>query len=167
MVSVANPDTAAEEIERLAADKRFVQVLVLAMGEAPSAASSSGRSQGRRALRPADRHPCRSMFATPRPERLPVLSGRRRCHAVAWFHDQVLSLIAEGVFVEFPGLRVVLIESGVSWMPSLMWRATKDWRGARIKIPGVKTPRQHHPRALPHDHAAVDAPPDPADLERL
>ena len=53
----------------------------------------------------------------PDPERLPsylvedYVTHSQGCMA------QVLSLIAEGVFVKFPGLRVVLIESGVSWMP--------------------------------------------------
>ena len=35
VVSLASPDMAAEEIERLAPDKRFVQVMVLAAGEMP------------------------------------------------------------------------------------------------------------------------------------
>src|SRR3546814_7348621 len=35
MVPIESPDLAAEEIERCAADRRFVQVLLLAMNEAP------------------------------------------------------------------------------------------------------------------------------------
>ncbi len=50
---------------------------------------------------------------------------------------QILSLIYEGVFGKFPGLKVVLMESGVSWLPAFMWRANKTWRGVRVEVPWV------------------------------
>ena len=54
------------------------------------------------------------------------------------FQAQVLSLVSEGVFDQFPSLRVALIETGVTWMPSLMWRFDKEWRGLRHLTPWVK-----------------------------
>src|SRR5690606_10546939 len=48
------------------------------------------------------------------------------------------SLIGEGVFDEFPNLKVVLLESGVTWLPSWMWRSNKSWRGMRRETPWVK-----------------------------
>ena len=59
VVPMQNIEYAVDEIERCAKDRRFVQVLVLAMQETPL-----GRRhhwpiyRGRRAARPADRHPC-------------------------------------------------------------------------------------------------------------
>lgn len=54
---------------------------------------------------------------------------------------QLASLISHGVFVEFPKLKVVLIESGVSWLPSFCWRFGKFWRGLRMEVPWVgRTP---------------------------
>lgn len=62
------------------------------------------------------------------------------------FQSQVLSLIAEGTFDRFPQLRVSLIEGGFAWMPSLMWRLDKEWRGLRRDIPWVKKPPSEYIR---------------------
>ena len=70
-------------------------------------------------------------------QRLAVaLPARLRRHSQT-FEDQLLSLIHEGVF-EVPSLRVVLIESGVTWLPGFIWRAIKTWRGVRAEVPWVK-----------------------------
>lgn len=53
------------------------------------------------------------------------------------FQSQVMSLIIEGVFDRFPRLRVVLIEGGWTWLPSLMWRMDKEWKGLRHNTPWV------------------------------
>ena len=51
------------------------------------------------------------------------------------FQSQLLSLIVEGVFDRFPNLRVALIEGGLTWLPSLMWRFDKEWKGLRREVP--------------------------------
>ena len=53
------------------------------------------------------------------------------------FQGQVASLITEGVFAKHPKLKVVLIESGVTWLPAFLWRFSKFWRGARTEVPWV------------------------------
>ena len=45
------------------------------------------------------------------------------------FQAQLISLVCEGVFEEFPELRVVLLEGGLGWLPSLIWRLNKCWPG--------------------------------------
>src|SRR5262249_55509352 len=51
------------------------------------------------------------------------------------FQSHILSMIVEGVFDRFPTLRVTLIESGWTWMPALMWRLDKEWKGLRREVP--------------------------------
>src|SRR5690606_17825944 len=48
------------------------------------------------------------------------------------------SFIFEGVFEKFPGLKVVLQESGVFWVPSFLWRLDQDWKALRVQTPWVK-----------------------------
>jgi predicted TIM-barrel fold metal-dependent hydrolase len=52
----------------------------------------------------------------------------------------VASLVLEGVFERFPGLRVVIIEGGSAWLASLSWRLDKHWARLRDEVPHVKRP---------------------------
>ena len=51
---------------------------------------------------------------------------------------QLTSLIGEGVFQAAPELRVAVGEIGFAWLPSLMWRLQKEWKGLRRDIPWVR-----------------------------
>ena len=76
------------------------------------------------------------------------------------FQAQVISLVAEGVFNQFPELRVVLIESGFTWLPAMMWRIDKEWRGLRNNTPWVKRPPSEYMRKhIRFTLQPVDAPP--------
>ena len=139
LIPSGNPELAVAEIDRVAGDKRFVQVLVFAMGE---------MLLGRRVLWPiyraAERHGlvigihAGSLYRHP-----PTASGWTSYQVEDYvtqssaFQSQVLSLVAEGVFSTFPNLKVVCMESGFTWLPSLLWRSSKTWRGARTEVPWV------------------------------
>ena len=78
------------------------------------------------------------------------------------------SLISEGVFVEFPRLKVVLMESGVTWLPGWMWRANKTWRGVRAEVPWL----EKSPSEIVREHVRLtvqpfDAPPRADQLQRI
>jgi uncharacterized protein len=163
VVPLQAPDLAIEEIERRAGDHRFVSVLVLAQGE-----TLLGRRHFWPVWQAAEKH------------QLPIAvhagsQYRQAPSSVGWpsyryeyylaeaqaFQAQVLSLIYEGVFVKFPGLKVVLMESGVSWLPAFMWRANKTWRGVRVEVPWI----DREPAAIMRDHIRLttqpfDSPPD-------
>jgi predicted TIM-barrel fold metal-dependent hydrolase len=157
------------EIDRCAADLRFVQILMLATGDVPF---------GRRQYWPVYEAACR--------HRLPIglhpgHSGRYASTYVGWpsshiedyaaqaqsLQGQLLSLIYEGVFSRYPTLKVVVMESGVSWLPGFMWRADNTWRAMRNEVPWVDKPpseilREHvrlttQPFDVPDDAATVSA----------
>ena len=58
----------------------------------------------------------------------------------------VVSLILEGVFERFPGLKVAMIESGFSWAPSLGWRMDKAWERNRAETPRLARPPSEYLR---------------------
>jgi predicted TIM-barrel fold metal-dependent hydrolase len=170
IIPTQNPALAVEEIERLAPDRRFVQVMVLAMGDMPL---------GRRFYWP--------IYEACERHKLPlgIHAGSAFRHApscTGWpsyyledyvsqaesFQAQLASLICEGVFTKYPELSVVMMESGFSWLPNFMWRSNKTWRAMRAEIPWVDRPpadiiRQHVRFTL----QPSDEPPVAADLDRI
>ena len=49
----------------------------------------------------------------------------------------MVSFLAEGVFQKYPKLKIVLAESGFTWLPSLLRRTAKEWRGVRSEVPWI------------------------------
>jgi uncharacterized protein len=164
------PDQAVAEIERLAPDRRFVSVLLPAMTELPL---------GRRAHRPifavAEKHGLAVAIHAGGQFRHPTTAtGWPSFHAedhaaqANVFQGQLLSLVYEGVFVDHPRLRVVLLDAGIGWLPSFLWRANKTWRGLRAEVPWVT----RSPADLVREHVRfsvqpLHGPPDAAGMERL
>jgi predicted TIM-barrel fold metal-dependent hydrolase len=139
VVPLDAPEQAAEEIEHRAADRRFVQVLLLA---------GSDQLLGRRVnwpiYRVAERYGLPVGVHAGSIYHHPPLAGWGSYFLEDYvaqafgFESQVLSLVSEGVFAEFPTLKVVFIESGVTWLPACLWRFNKTWRGVRAEVPWVK-----------------------------
>ena len=84
------------------------------------------------------------------------------------FQTQLTSLIVEGVFARHPKLKMVMLESGFTWLPSYLWRLHKFWRGVRMETPWVdRAPLEIVRSNIRFSLQPVDAPPDPATLNRL
>jgi predicted TIM-barrel fold metal-dependent hydrolase len=170
VIPMQNVEYAVDEIERCAKDTRFVQIMVLAMQETPL---------GRRHYWP--------IYAAAERLGLPIgihagSNYRNPVTSLGWptsyledytsqaqgFQSQVTSLITEGVFAKYPKLKVVLIESGVTWLPGFLWRFSKFWRGARTEIPWV----DRSPSEIVRDNFRLtiqpfDGPGDPDGVERI
>jgi predicted TIM-barrel fold metal-dependent hydrolase len=170
VVSLENIEMAVAEIERCATDRRFVQVLVLA---------GTARPLGRRNYWPlyaaCERHGLAlgihagSEFRNP-----PTALGWPSYYLEDYvanaqsFQYQLTSLFAEGVFNRFPGLKVVLLESGWTWLPPFLWRLTKYWYGLRMEVPWTdRSPADVVRDQVRFSLQPIDGPADPAQLQRL
>jgi predicted TIM-barrel fold metal-dependent hydrolase len=70
----------------------------------------------------------------------------RRSVAPANLMGQLLDLVFEGPFVEFPDLRIVFVGGGYGWVPSFLWRLDKNWKGLREDFPWVERPPSEYVR---------------------
>lgn len=170
-VALQNPEKSAEMIRELGTHPRIVQVLFPAADQKPfgdpaywpiyEAATDVGL--------PIGIHPFRE---TAGPTRPPTGAGYPSTyfewHTLlgAYYMGQLTSLITEGVFEEFPSLKMVFIEGGFSWLPHFMWRMDKNWKGLRKQTPWVERPPSEYIR----EHIwlttqPMEEPPNPKHLE--
>ena len=140
VVPPQSPLLAVEEVERLAGEKRFVQILLPAACE-----MMLGRSYYWPIYEIATKYDLPiGLHAGSMYRYAPTSTGWPSHYLHDYvansqlFEDQLLSLISNGVFNHYPNLRFVLIESGVTWLPGFIWRAIKTWRGVRAEVPWVK-----------------------------
>jgi predicted TIM-barrel fold metal-dependent hydrolase len=142
VVPTQDPVRAAAEIERLAASPGFVQVLLMARSQSPlgkraywpiyDAAVAAGL--------PVAIHPGVAGGNAPTPAGWPSTYVEDYAATSLAMQSQVTSLVCEGVFQQYPSLRVVLLESGVTWLPPMMWRLDKNWKGLRREVPWLSEP---------------------------
>src|SRR3954462_15983124 len=130
-VVVANEDgvAAAAEIRRRAGDKNFVQVLRLSryvepLGQRPywpiyEAAEEAGLPIGGHAFgfggNPTTASGWPSFY-------IEEMVGHSQCQQTA-----LASIVLEGVFERFPSLKMIMIEAGFGWGPSLSLRLHQGW----------------------------------------
>jgi uncharacterized protein len=122
-----HPDLAVAEIERLAGDRRFAQVLLPATAE---------QGLGNRRYWPILR------AATEAGLPVALHTGGNEMHRGAGWPSyylemhvwngntmamQLMSLICSGVFEEIPGLRIVSVECGIAWAAALGWTMDGAW----------------------------------------
>jgi predicted TIM-barrel fold metal-dependent hydrolase len=141
VVPTLDPAAAAEEIERLGEDARFVQVLLPVRSDA-----RYGNPRYHPIYEAAERHGLAiGLHAWGRAGNAPTQHGFTHTYMDDYLANsqvivqaQVTSLVAEGVFDRFPSLRVSLMECGFSWLPFLLWRLDKDWKAVWREVPWLK-----------------------------
>lgn len=140
LIAYEHGAAAVAEIERLADDPNFVQVFLLSRTAQPlgnrcywpiyEAASRANLPVGVHAFGNSGFPITSSGWPS---YYIEEMAG----HAQSC-QSQVTSLVLEGVFERFPKLRVVFIESGFGWLPSLSWRLDTHWRKLKAENPELK-----------------------------
>lgn len=137
LISPYDIGSAVEEIRLRAADPRFVQVIMLASAELPygnpfydpiwEAAVAAGM--------PVALHVGNSGRHPPTATGWPSYRLEDEIDQPLAMQGQLASMVSHGAFARFPDLKLVLLGSGVTWLPAFEWRFAKFWRGARIEVP--------------------------------
>ena len=169
-VSPVSPEDATAEVERAGDDPRFVQVLLPVRSDLPwghknnhamfEAACQRSLQVALHAWGRAGKSMTPSGFATTYLE--DYLANQPIAQA------QMLSFVSEGVFARFPDLRVMVTECGFAWLPTLLWRFDKDWKGVWREVPWVKDlPSEYVHRHFCLSTAPAHLPPDEAGRAQL
>ncbi|MDF2724163.1 MAG: amidohydrolase [Paenibacillus sp.] len=173
LINNADPAAAAREIDRMASDKRMVQVIMT---------SASSKLYGQRFFHPiyeaAERnglpvaiHPGGEGRGTsPAPTSFGYPTRYLEWHNILpiGYMAHINSLVCEGVFEKFPTLNFVAIEGGVAWLPHLMWRMDKNYKALRSTVPWLR----RKPSEYIRDHVylttqPIEEPDDPKELVQI
>ncbi len=137
VVPYEDADVAVAEIERYAGDDRFVQVLMLNRTSEPpgqkrywkvyEAAAAAGLPLGVHAFGfggwPVSGGGWPSFYIED------MVGHAQSCQSF------LTSMVVEGVFARIANFKLVLIEAGFGWVPSLGWRLDKIWRRLKHETP--------------------------------
>jgi uncharacterized protein len=92
-------------------------------------------------------------------------------YATLQTHDamhHITSLIVNGVFEKYPGLKFIIKEYGIAWLPFLMWRLDANYELLKLESPWVKRwPSEYIREHILLDTQPLDEGPRPDDLRRL
>ena len=137
VVNYEDGPAAAAEIRRYAGNPNFVQVLLLTRTAEPlgarrywpiyEAAEEAGLAIAIHAFGYGGHPITTSGFPSYYIEEM--VGHAQTAQAV------VISMVTEGVFARFPKLRVVMVEGGSAWAPSLAWRLDKAWTRLKAETP--------------------------------
>lgn len=72
------------------------------------------------------------------------------------------SFVTHGVFERYPGLKLVFLESGATWIAPFLWRLDANYKGLRREIPWARRmPTEYFREHVRVSISPLDAGPDP------
>lgn len=141
-VALQDPEKAAVEIRRKGSHPSIVQVFLPAVTSLPI---------GHKFYRPVLEaiaemdlvlafHPKQPAVSAPHVTPVDMPGSYLEWHTLASmpYMAQLTNLVFSGVFEELPKLRVLFLEGGISWLPALLWRMDKNYKGLRKEAPWLK-----------------------------
>jgi predicted TIM-barrel fold metal-dependent hydrolase len=143
-IALQDPAGAAREIEQWAGHPRVV--CALASGNAHRIPFGQSfywpvyEACARHGL-PLHIHPATTAaLAAPATGASGVMTNYLQGHACLpqFFQSDLISMVLEGVFEKFPGLKVVMVEGGFAWLPHVVWRMDKEFKALRQQAPFLR-----------------------------
>src|SRR5919202_4111058 len=143
IVNPQDPELAVEEIERLGDDPGMVQVMIFSGSNSPY-----GQPRFYKIWEAAAHHGLPVAMHTggetvglaPTGTLAGPLTYYVEHHALQSQScmAHMASLVMEGVFERLPTFKFLFVEVGVSWVPHVMWRLDKDYKGNRSECPWLR-----------------------------
>ncbi len=173
LINSADPQAAAAEIDRMAGHPGMVQVIMT---------SAASRLLGQRMYHPiyeaAERnglpvaiHPGgegRGISPAPTAPGYPTRYMEWHNILPTSYMAHINSLVCEGVFEKYPGLKFVAIEGGIAWLPHLMWRMDKNYKALRSTTPWLKRrPSEYIREHIYLTTQPIEEPDDPKHLQYI
>lgn len=135
-IAPQDPEGAAREIDRLGQHPRFGQVMMA------TSTRAFGEPQYHPIYAAAERNGINIGFHHSTYVQSACGMGRyyieRHMYIPQAMMSQMISLLCNGVLDKFPNIRFMALEGGWTWLPHVLWRMDREYKGLRQEIPWVK-----------------------------